>query len=55
MMDKHWIAETREVWGREANRALERAGQEDRVYHRSFEPRSGMSPWRAATWSEQQN
>ena len=36
MMDKHWIAETREVWGREANRALERAGQEDRVDHRSL-------------------
>ena len=36
MMDKHWIAETREVWGREANLALERAGQEDRVDHRSL-------------------
>ena len=36
MMDKNWIAETREVWEREANRALERAGQEDRVDHRTL-------------------
>ena len=36
MMDKHWIAQTREVWAQEANRALQRAGQEDRVDHRSL-------------------
>ena len=39
MMDKHWIAQTRQVWEQEANRALERAGQEDRVDHRSLEAR----------------
>ena len=39
MMDKHWIAQTREVWEREANRALQRAGQEDRVDHRSLAAR----------------
>ena len=44
MMDKHWIAETREVWGREANRALERAGQEDRVDHRSLAAQRDESP-----------
>ena len=36
MMDKHWIAETRPVWAQEVNRALQRAGQEDRVDHRSL-------------------
>ena len=39
MMDKHWIAETREVWEQEANRALQRAGQQDRVDHRSLAAR----------------
>ena len=39
MMDKHWIAQTREVWEQEANRALERAGQQDRVDHRSLAAR----------------
>ena len=36
MMDKHWIAETRQVWAREANRALQRACQEARVDHRTL-------------------
>ena len=36
MMDKNWIAQTRPVWAQEANRALERAGKEDRVDHRSL-------------------
>ena len=36
MMDKYWIAQTRQVWAQEANRALQRAGQEDRVDHRSL-------------------
>ena len=56
-MDKHWIAETREVWGREANRALERAGRsEDRVDHRSLAAQfTDESLSGAATWSEQQN
>ena len=36
MMDKHWIAQTRPVWEQEVNRALQRAGQQDRVDHRSL-------------------
>ena len=36
MMDKHWIAQTRPVWEQEINRALQRAGQQDRVDHRSL-------------------
>ena len=39
MMDKHWIAQTRQVWAQEANRALQRAGQQDRVDHRSLAAR----------------
>ena len=39
MMDKHWIAQTREVWEQEANRALQRAGRQDRVDHRSLAAR----------------
>ena len=36
MMDKHWIAQTRPVWEQEVNRALEWAGRQDRVDHRSL-------------------
>ena len=36
LMNPDWIAQTREVWEQEANRALERAGQQDRVDHRSL-------------------
>ena len=39
MMDKHWIAQTRPVWEQEVNRALQRAGQQDRVDHRSLAAR----------------
>ena len=36
MMDKHWIAQTRQVWEQEANRALERAERGERIDHRSL-------------------
>ena len=38
-MNPDWIAQTRQVWEQEANRALERAGQQDRVDHRSLAAR----------------
>ena len=39
MMDKHWIAQTRQVWEQEANRALERAERGERIDHRSLAAR----------------
>ena len=39
LMNPDWIAQTRQVWEQEANRALERAGQQDRVDHRSLAAR----------------
>ena len=39
LMNPDWIAQTRQVWEQEANRALERAGQRDRVDHRSLAAR----------------
>ena len=37
LMTPDWIAQTRQAWEQEANRALERAGQEARIDHRSLE------------------
>ncbi len=37
MKPKAWLTETRELWGREVNGALERGGHEARVDHRSLE------------------
>ena len=36
MMARTWVEQTRQVWAREANRALERACQEARVDHRTL-------------------
>ena len=36
MMSREWVKDTREAWAREANAALERAGREERVDHRSL-------------------
>ena len=36
MMSREWVKDTREAWAREANEALERAGREERVDHRSL-------------------
>ena len=36
MMARTWVEQTRQVWEQEANRALERAGQEVRIDHRSL-------------------
>ena len=35
-MNPDWIAQTRQVWEQEANRALERAGRSERINHRSL-------------------
>ncbi|WP_019123871.1 MobQ family relaxase [Brevibacillus massiliensis] len=39
---KEWLESWREQWERHANRALERAGREERIDHRSFE-RQGIT------------
>ena len=36
LMNPDWIAQTRQVWEQEANRALERAGRSERINHRSL-------------------
>ena len=36
MMSREWVKDTREAWERAANEALERAGREERVDHRSL-------------------
>ena len=36
MMGKEWLQNTREAWAEAANRALERAGREERIDHRTL-------------------
>ena len=39
MMSREWVKDTREAWEKETNKALERAGREERVDHRSLAER----------------
>ena len=39
MMSREWVKDTREAWEKETNAALERAGREERVDHRSLAER----------------
>ena len=39
MMSREWVKDTREVWEKETNEALEHAGREERVDHRSLAER----------------
>ena len=39
MMSREWVKDTREAWEKETNEALERAGREERVNHRSLAER----------------
>ena len=39
MMSREWVKDTREAWEKETNEALERAGREERVDHRSLAER----------------
>ena len=50
---KAWLTETREAWAEQTNQALERAGHEIRIDHRSLEaqgierlPSLHLGPWR---------
>ena len=51
LMNPDWIAQTRQVWEQEANRALERAGRSERINHRSLAEQYAQAQKEYAEWA----